>query len=219
MTELLVEKEEGLSEIALGIVHAKGCQAGPSPRALTEELDRAILHAKERNDTEEVRRAVREMLRYGRYKPTGRGKPASEYLFGAAREDRFPRLQNLVDINNLVSLETLLPCSILDLERAGTLRFRARRGREGEAYVFNPAGQTIDLRDLLLVARLPADEPCVNPIKDAMITKVNDQTREVMAVLYAPVSLREALANATARFARLLQEHAGAEIAREFVLQ
>ncbi len=33
---------------------------------------------------EETRRAVRDLLRHGGYKPTGRGKPASEYLVRAA---------------------------------------------------------------------------------------------------------------------------------------
>ena len=38
---------------------------------------------------ESLRSAVRDMLRHGGYKPTGRGKPASEYLVRAANEDRF----------------------------------------------------------------------------------------------------------------------------------
>ncbi len=35
-----------------------------------------------------VRSAVRDLLRHGGYKPTGRGKPASEYLIRAAEGDR-----------------------------------------------------------------------------------------------------------------------------------
>ena len=36
------------------------------------------------------RASVRDMLRFGAYKPTGRGKPASEYLLNAAAEGHFP---------------------------------------------------------------------------------------------------------------------------------
>src|SRR5271169_5922471 len=34
--------------------------------------------------------AVRNMLRFGSYKPSGRSKPASEYLLGAALSSSFP---------------------------------------------------------------------------------------------------------------------------------
>src|SRR3712207_7695492 len=46
------------------------------------------------------------LLRNGGFRPSGRNKPASEYLAQAAREGRFPRINNLVDVNNLVSLRS-----------------------------------------------------------------------------------------------------------------
>jgi DNA/RNA-binding domain of Phe-tRNA-synthetase-like protein len=215
---LSFEIDPSLVGVSFGVVRGAGLSVAASPAALSGALDEAIARATSRSDDEPARRAVRDMLRHGRYKPTGRQKPASEYLLGAAREGRFPRISNLVDINNLVSLESLLPISVVDVARAGTRRFLARRGRAGEEYVFNSAGQSIALEDLLLVAALPGDVPCANPVKDSMATKVVDATSEVLAVLYAPAALNAALTGAAERFAALLREHAGAAEASAEIL-
>ena len=125
------------------------------------------------------------MLRLGRYKPTGRGKPASEYLLRAAAGDGLPRIWPAVDICNLISLRHLVPASVWDLDRAGR-SFLARRGRAGESYVFNASGQEIGLEDLLLVSRMPEDIPIVNPVKDCHETKTTGDSRNVAAVVYFP---------------------------------
>lgn len=162
--------------------------------------------------------AVRKLLRHGRYQPSGRSKPASEYLRREAREGRLPRVNNLVDLDTLVSLRSGLPASILDVGRAGARAFTVRRGRAGEAYVFNAAGQEIGLEDLLLVATLPEDRPCANPVRDSMATKVTPETTEVLAIVYAPAALREALDEAVAAFAAGLREWAGAAAVAERVV-
>lgn len=172
-------------------------------------LDAAVEVAISSHDDEAVRGAVRDLLRHGKYKPTGRGKPASEYLRQAAREGRFPRIDALVDLNNLASLESGLPISVLDLTRAGR-QFILRYGRAGESYVFNAAGHTIDLQDLLLIARLPEDQPCANAVKDSMATKVGSGTTEALAVIYAPAALAARAERAAERFATLAREALGA---------
>lgn len=197
-------------DLEVGVVVGRGCRVDPAPAEMETEIAALVSRARTRADDESVRKAVRDMLRHGRYKPTGRGKPASEYLVQAAREDRFPRINNLVDINNMVSLESMLPISLIDLSRAGRDRFFVRRGREGESYVFNSAGQTIELTDLVVVARMPEDVPSANPVKDAMETKLTDASTEVMAVLYAPRSLGQVLAEASRSFARALERWGGA---------
>lgn len=210
MESIDVQRGEGVDDVVLGVVWARGCRVAPSPPPLGREIDDAVARAASREDVEEARSRVRGMLRFGKYKPTGRGKPASEYLLQAAREDRFPRINSLVDINNLVSLETLLPISVVDLGRAGARRFLLRRGREGESYVFNSAGQGIELRDLLLVATLPDDRPCANAVKDSMATKVADDTTDVAAFIYAPAGLEAEARRATDRFADALVRWSGA---------
>src|SRR5271155_1948310 len=51
-----------------------------------------------------VRAAVRDLLRHGGYKPTGRGKPSSEYLIRAVAEGALGAINAAVDACNAVSL-------------------------------------------------------------------------------------------------------------------
>jgi hypothetical protein len=156
--------------------------------------------------------AVRGMLRYGSYRPAGRSKPSSEYLLGAAMEGSFPLVNGPVDVNNTVSLEWGYPASLFDLDLCGP-SLLLRRGLAGESYVFNPSGQTIDLKDLLCVCRLENGNwvPCGNPVKDAMSTKIRESTQSAAAVIYAPATDPLAdLETAAARFAQLLRAECGA---------
>ncbi|MCX6091485.1 MAG: hypothetical protein NTX23_01255, partial [Candidatus Bipolaricaulota bacterium] len=107
--------------------------------------------------SEIVRGQVRSMLRHGNYKPTGRGKPASEFLLQAALRGEFPRVNGPVDANNAISLVSGLPGSIFDADLTGPRLF-LRYGRTGESYVFNPSGQSIDLEDLVVVCCAIAEQ-------------------------------------------------------------
>ena len=160
------------------------------------------------------RARVRDMLRFGRYKPAGRGKPASEFLLRAALSDSFPLVNGPVDINNALSLASGLPGSIFDADLSGT-DLLLRRGRPRESYVFNPSGQAIDLEDLLVVCRREGESwvPCGNPVKDAMETKIRPETQRVVAVLYASVAEPAAFVETWAgRFAELLGTHCLAQV-------
>ena len=202
--------------VALGWVVAEGCTVRPSSGELLAEIRASTARAIASQDwpAREARRAAnRDLLRFGTYKPTGRGKPASEYLVNAAMGRSFPLINALVDINNLVSLETLLPISLVDLDRAGTDSFMCRRGREGESYVFNPSGQVLELRDLLLLARLPEDEPCATPIKDSQATKTHDGTTRALGVVYAPSPLADEACAAAQRMGDLMSRFCGAAVA------
>jgi DNA/RNA-binding domain of Phe-tRNA-synthetase-like protein len=144
------------------------------------------------------------LLKRGGFKPSGRNKPASEYLAQAAREGRFPRINNLVDINNLLSLETGLPISILDL-RAFAGGVCLRRGKAGEKYVFNGAGQEIELEGLICACGGEGGEqsvPLGNPVKDSMAGKLKADTADVLGVIYASLSC-EAGRGITAHIDRL----------------
>jgi len=154
----------------------------------------------------ERKAAVRKMLRFGRYKPSGRSKPSSEYLLGSALNGEFPLVNGPVDANNAISLEWGYPASIFDVELCGKALL-LRRGLTGESYIFNPSGQRIDLKDLLCVCRAEGNSwlPCGNPVKDAMATKTSESTRNVAAVIYAPSGDHGADLEASAeRFAHLL---------------
>jgi DNA/RNA-binding domain of Phe-tRNA-synthetase-like protein len=205
-------------EVVVGAVHATGCRVQFASEGLEGAIGELSRQLEGSGGDEEVRTAVRAMLRWGRYKPTGRGKPASEYLRKAAAEGSFPRVCGLVDLHNLISARFGLPISLVDVERAGTRRFAVRRGESGESYVFNPAGQRIDLEDLLLVACRPDDRPCANPVKDSQETKVHGATTEVLAVLYAPSPLRSHLETATAALADTLGQFEAASGLRHWTV-
>lgn len=157
----------------------------------------------------ERKKAVRNILRFGKFQPSGRNKPSSEYLLASALQDHFPIVNGPVDVNNAVSLESGYPASIFDLDLCGS-SLLLRRGTKGESYVFNPSGQIIDLEDLLCVCRLDQDvwTPCGNPVKDSMATKITESTRNVAGIVYAPSSEPpEALETSAKRFADLLRSH------------
>jgi DNA/RNA-binding domain of Phe-tRNA-synthetase-like protein len=183
-----------------------------APAFLTEILTQAVV-AGEEFVPAALRKRVRKMLRHGKYHASGRGKPASEFLLRAALAGSFPLVNGPVDVNNAISLASGLPGTIFDTDLSGT-HLLLRRGRPEESYAFNRSGQTIDLQDLLLVCRRVGEtwEPCGNPVKDAMSTKINPETKRVIAVLYAPmdepISSLEGLA---ARYADLLKAHCEAE--------
>lgn len=182
----------GPDGLRLGLVVADGVETEAGVDALEERLKRRLADLADGLDDarDAYRTRVRDVFRNGRYKPTGRGKPASEYLLKVAAEADFPRINTLVDICNTLSISSLLPISIWDLDRAGTDRFEFRLGAVDESYVFNTSGQEIALEDLIVGCRmLPGQpsEPIVNAVKDSQATKTNASTRRVAAAIYAPI--------------------------------
>ncbi|MFT4604455.1 MAG: DNA/RNA-binding domain of Phe-tRNA-synthetase-like protein [Rhodothermales bacterium] len=180
----------GTEGVLFGLVWTIGMEPGVYPDGFEEQLG-ALLVARQSDLTAEedaTRKAARDILRFGRYKPTGRGKPASEYLIRAAREGSFPGISPAVDICNYISLKHLVPASVWDLDLAGQTCF-ARRGREGESYVFNASGQEIGLQDLLVLAD-SSDRPMVNPVKDSHRTKTHPASCNVAGIMYIPEAAR-----------------------------
>jgi DNA/RNA-binding domain of Phe-tRNA-synthetase-like protein len=148
-----------------------------------------------------VRTAVRDLLRHGGYKPTGRGKPASEYLIRAVGEGALSSINAAVDACNIVSLHSGLPISVVDLDLAQA-PFRLGVAKEGESYVFNAGGQTIDLGGLLCL--FDAQGPCANAVKDAQRTKTTPQTRRTLSVLWGTNALPGRAAKAMEWYRALL---------------
>lgn len=153
--------------------------------------------------TDEVRGAVRELLRHGGYKPTGRGKPASEYLLRAVTEGTLPAINPAVDACNAVSFHSGLPISVVDLDRAKA-PFRVAVAPASSSYVFNASGQEIDLSGLLCL--FDAEGPCANAVKDAQRTKTHGETRRTLSVIWAPASLGGLGARAEQWYRALLSE-------------
>jgi DNA/RNA-binding domain of Phe-tRNA-synthetase-like protein len=157
-----------------------------------------------------LRTAVRDMLRHGGYKPTGRGKPASEYLIRAAGDGSLGSINAAVDACNAVSLHSGLPISVVDLDLARA-PFRVAVGQPGESYVFNRTGQEIDLAGLLCL--YDAEGPCGNSVKDSQRTKTHDGTVRTLSVIWSCVGYEERL-DAAVTYYRDLLERCGATTER-----
>lgn len=185
--------EVDLSGIKIGWVFVKNAKVRESDNLFKDFLLRDISEALKSERDEALRKSVRDTLRFGKYRPSGRGKPASEYLWESAKEGKFPFINNFVDTLNLVSLKSGLPISLIDTEKAGTENFRIRRGRKGESYVFNQSGQVLHLEDLLLTATLEKDEAVATPVKDAQKTKIDEKSLNFVAVIYSPQSVEKIL--------------------------
>lgn len=142
---------------------------------------------------EAIRGAVRDVLRHGGYKPTGRGKPASEYLARAASEGTLGSINAAVDLGNAVSLHSGLPISVVDLARV-TPPLTVADGASGASYVFNAAGHVIDVEGLLCLH--DAAGPCANAVKDAMRTKTTADTTRTLVLVWGAASHRGRLAAA-----------------------
>jgi DNA/RNA-binding domain of Phe-tRNA-synthetase-like protein len=156
---------------------------------------------------EAVRTGVRDMLRAGGYKPTGRGKPASEYLVRAAGAGELLSINVAVDACNAVSLHSGLPVSVVDLDRAEP-PLRVEVAGAGARYVFNAAGQEIDLAGLPCLC--DAQGPCGNAVKDAQRTKTTPSTRRTLSVVWGCDGHEARLARAVAWYRELLG-NAGAQ--------
>lgn len=198
-----------------------GCPPTGAPGPFLAELLERVRAAGEVWLPEARKKAVRDLLRHGVYKPAGRAKPSSEYLLAAALDGSFPFVNGPVDACNAASLESGYPASVFDLALTGA-ELQLSRGRAGEAYVFNASGQQIDLEDLLLVRARRSDgafAPVGNPVKDSMATKVFESCAEAVGVVYAPLAEPlAALEACAARFAELLRE-AGATEASYSIIQ
>lgn len=150
---------------------------------------------------DEVRLAVRDLLRHGGFKPTGRSKPASEYLIKACEEGRLGAINAAVDVCNAVSLHSGLPISVVDLDLARP-PFKVAVCPDRTSYVFNPTGQVIDVGGL--VSLWDADGPCAGPVKDSQRTKTSEQSTRTLTVIWGTRALPGRTARARAWYEELL---------------
>lgn len=156
------------------------------------------------NDSDRL--AVRDLLRHGGFKPTGRSKPASEYLLKAQADGKLGNINLPVDACNVVSLHSGLPISVVDLDRV-QLPLRVAIAEAGASYVFNPSGQSIDIGGLLCL--FDAEGPCANGVKDSQRTKTSDGTRRTLSLIWGTKAIPGRCAQAAEWYHRLLTNQGG----------
>jgi len=188
---LLFTNKTDNPDMAIGLVVAKHLHIHHPIPALESNLRNVLeLRLGELSEQEEkMRQAARDMLRTDEFKPTGRSKPASEYLLREAREGRFPRINSAVDTINTLSLKYMVPISLWDLDLAAATHYVFRLGEEEEEYVFNDGDQAIKLNGLVVGCRVRSkgEEPIINPVKDSLQTKTTPSTRNIGVAIYFPL--------------------------------
>jgi DNA/RNA-binding domain of Phe-tRNA-synthetase-like protein len=197
--ELTVDPHPTLRHAAFTATFAAPVGTQPSPDWLVAYL-RAGAQAPFAPD-EALRTAVRDMLRHGGYKPTGRGKPASEYLVRAVAEGALGSINAAVDACNAVSLHSGFPVSLVDTDRA-VPPFRISIATAGARYVFNRTGQEIDLAGLLCL--FDAEGPCANAVKDAERTKTHKHTVHTLSIIWGVAGWEDRLRQAENWYRELL---------------
>ncbi len=153
-----------------------------------------------------MRAAVRDLLRHGGYKPTGRGKPASEYLLRAVGDLALCSINAAVDACNVASMHAGLPISVVDLDLVRE-PMRVGIAPPGTSYVFNASGQTIDVGGLLCL--WDSQGPCANAVKDSQRTKTSPTTQRTLSVMWGTIALPGHAAKATAWYRALVSQSGG----------
>ncbi|MEI8214080.1 MAG: hypothetical protein WCI02_18160 [Planctomycetota bacterium] len=178
-----------LTGVRVECFEVDGLRASIDPAPLDSWIEKQLESARiETAQPEwEVRRdAVRGMLRAGGYKPSGRNKPAQEYLLRCLTDGNFPRIHPAVDCLNALSVRIGLPISMLTRDRFQD-GVRLRLGRTGERYVFNASGQELELENLMVACgSVDAQEPLGSPVKDSMAGKIDETVSSIVCILYAP---------------------------------
>jgi DNA/RNA-binding domain of Phe-tRNA-synthetase-like protein len=195
---------------ALGWVTARA-ETPASPAALVEELNRASQNILAMPEPRAVLESPQILATRAAYKALGkdpaRYRGSAEALLRRVISSKgLPQINAVVDIINLVSVESRLPIGLYDLAHvSGDIVFRA--GRAGETY------KGIGKYDLNLEG-LPvfcdALGPHGSPTSDSERTMVTSETKQVLAIIIS-FGGREGLERWTQRMSDLFQGFAAGQ--------
>lgn len=184
-----MQVQNELDYLCVGVCEVQGLRGGVATTSFegwfAEQLQ-AAGEAVVTAEWESRREAVRGLLRRGGFKPSGRSRPAQEYLLRCYHDGTFPRVHPAVDCLNVFSLRTGIPISML-VRDAFPEGLRIRLGRAGESYVFNQGGQELQLEGLIVsCGGEGSDRPLGTPVKDSMAGKIDTAVDAIVCILYGP---------------------------------
>src|SRR5258706_10978554 len=200
----------------LGWVSAQ-VNAPASPRALITELDNCQQTILRLPEPRAVLEAPQILATRAAYKVLGkdpaRYRGSAEALLRRVIAGKgLPRIDAVVDIINLVSVESRLPIGLYDLTHVhGDIVFRA--GRAGETYK-GIGKYDLNLEDLPIFC--DALGPHGSPTSDSERTMVTSETKTVLAIIisFGGTESREISAQ---RMAGLFEQHAGGRNVEVFI--
>jgi DNA/RNA-binding domain of Phe-tRNA-synthetase-like protein len=223
MFELEIDKTVG--DLTVGVVSAQSVTIGPASEALRDACKQLVRKVREQGmaDGDSRREAVRQMIRAGGFKPSGRNKPAQEYLLRTANEaGELPTIFNVVDWINAISLSCGLPISLLSAKSLGN-RVVIRYGKVGEKFIFNRSGQELELEGLICVCAAQGNEsmPLGTPIKDSMAGKVTEADTDIVTLVYAPSGsvTNDEIVRWCEELARGFRQYCGAKAAEQSLFE
>jgi DNA/RNA-binding domain of Phe-tRNA-synthetase-like protein len=205
-----------LPGVKLGVVEADALRVAPADENLSRLMD-DICNRKLREFTIEAlaeaesTRSVRSMFHAWDMDPS-KYRPSSEALLRRIVQGKgLYRVSNVVDIGNLISIETGWPLGCYD--RAKILSpVVFRHGTAGERY------EGIGKRIWHLEGRpvlADSDGPFGSPISDSTRTMITEAACDVLIAIYAPAGASDAsIEVATARLGERLTGFAGASALR-----
>jgi DNA/RNA-binding domain of Phe-tRNA-synthetase-like protein len=128
--------------------------------------------------------AVRKLFRQAGCDPT-RHRPSSEALLRRVlKGEELPAIHPLVDLNNCLSVELVVPGCVMALGSA-TPPFVLRAGRDGESMLSMRGPYELHGKPLLA----DPEGPFGTPITDSERVKVGEETRRAWLVAYLPAGV------------------------------
>jgi len=197
------------ARVALGCVTAE-LRSGETPAALTEELNARAADILNLPEPKAVLESPPILTTRSAYKALGkdpaRYRGSAEALLRRVIAGKgLPRIHTVVDVINLVSVESRLPIGLYDLRQvSGDIVFRA--GRAGETYK-GIGKYDLNLEGLPLFA--DGTGPHGSPTSDSERTMVTLETKNVLAVIVS-FGGADGLEKWTERLSALFKQYAAA---------
>ena len=208
-----LEVRVDLPGVKVGIVEAAGIRAAGVAPELHQQMDVTCERLRNQHSWDSLRQwepvhMVREVFRSWGMDPS-KYRPSSEALLRRViKGETLPTISTIVDIGNLGALEMGWPYGCYNREKISRF-IEIRFGKSGEQY----AGIG---RQMMRMEGRPvfsdADGPFGSPVTDSSRTMVTDSTRNLLAIVCAPVNSCELkLEDAMSKFAERVVLWCGAE--------
>ena len=212
MTEVRISPDlkKKCAKAALGCVEAE-VETAPTSAALSDALLACEQRIAQLSDPRAILEVPAILATRAGYKTLGkdpaRYRGSAEALLRRMIAGKgLPRINSVVDVINLVSVESRLPIGLYDLEHVeGAIEFRA--GRSGETYK-GIGKYDLNLEGLPLFA--DARGPHGSATSDSERTMVTESTKRVLAIIVS-FSGSNGLEQWAQRLAAKLAEHASAK--------
>jgi DNA/RNA-binding domain of Phe-tRNA-synthetase-like protein len=115
-----------------------------------------------------------------------RVRPSSEALLRRLKKgEPLPRVNSLVDVANVMSVQLQVPVGLYDLEKIQGDELVVRLGREGESYT-GIRKERVNVTGRICIA--DAEGPCGNPSADSSRTMITTSTERAAWIYFLPVT-------------------------------